>query len=263
MANMEFLYNNFVNTTTLVSVTTGTTSVSSLFDRNKTTYYTSDGCDSDLTVTTIRIGFSSSKNISRIVLENINFKCFKVYYNSNTANLFTLVGAATNASSWTQNSDTSLYLKFATVSAVSIVTIACTTTMVANEEKEIGELWITDKYYSMTYNPAASEFTPVFARKQYKHEMSDGGAMVYVVQDNFKCTIKRNYVASSEFTSLLALNQLYDSFVFVPFPTGTAWDEQPLGVYGVNWTNDFNFRYSQNYKGNGYSGDMTLEEISK
>lgn len=263
MGNMEFCLMNYLNTSTLASITSGTTSVSKLYDRNNSLYWTSNGDNSDLTTTTIRIGFASSKNISRIILEDINLKSFKIYYNSNTANLITLIGALTNASSWASNSETSLYLKFATLS-VNQITIDMTATMIANQEKQIGEFWITDKYHVLEYQPDTSGFIPKFNRKQYAHEMSDGGSAVYIVQDNFKCSLKRDYVSSTEFTKFLGLYQLYDSFIFTPFPTGTAWVDENLKIYAVNWTNDFDFtKFIHNEKGLGYTGQMQLEEIAK
>ena len=134
MSNMEFCYASYFNTTTMASITSGTTSVANLFDRKNNTFYRSSGFNDDTTATTIRLDLGTSQNINRIVLEGINWKSFKIYHSSNTANTFTLLNAPTTASDWTGNSTTNMYLEFATVAA-QIITIDATTTMVANQEK--------------------------------------------------------------------------------------------------------------------------------
>ena len=259
--NMEFITGNLLNTTTMATVNNGTSSVDNLFDGNNTSYFTSVGDNNDATTTTIRIEFSTSKNIDRIALENINWKGFKIYYNSNTANTFSLdAGSPTSASTWTGNSTTSLYLCFSTVAA-SIITFEITTTMDAAEEKEVGEMWIGSLAHRFVDNPDASGYDPKLDRHEYRHEMSDGGISTFVIQDNFKATVKRKYVDTSEFTDLKSLYQSNDEFMFIPFPTVTAWDGQ---IYQVVWTGDFDFyQYTSNHKGNGYSGKMTLEGVPK
>lgn len=260
MSNMEFCYPNYLQTTTNVSITSGSTTVANLFDRKSSTYYTSVGLNNDTTACTIRIEFSGTKNVNRLVLENINWKSFVIYYQSNTANKLALLNAPTTTSEWSTNSTTSMLLKFATVSA-SIFTLAATTTMVANKEKEIGGLWFLEQVYSFTDNPEAKEYDPNIEQKQYKHEMSDGGASVYFIQDNFKANIKRKFVSDTERKSLWSLYTYHSPLVFIPFPTGTSWDG---GIWEVNWTDKFDFnQYYQNVKDNGFTGQIKLEETPK
>jgi hypothetical protein len=91
--------------------------------------------------------------------------------------------------------------------------------------------------------------------------MSDGGTVVYFVQDNFKADIQRQYVDETEYDSLRSLHTLVTPFSFVPFPTGTSWDDK---MYEVNWIGDFDFEsYSENVKDAGYSGSMRLRETPK
>lgn len=260
MGKMECLRANFLNTTTMITVDTGTINALYLMDR-KTDQWNSVGDNSDATTSTIRIEFASSKNIDRIAFQNINWKGFRVYYNSNTANLLTLDSTCpTNTSRWTQNSATSLFLKCTTITA-SIITIEITTTMSANAEKACGELWISEKYYSFVDNPTANNYKPNYDRKEYEHSMSDGGTCVYFIQDNYKAEIKRLYVSSSEHDSLLGLHNLYTPFVFVPEPTGTGWNSN---IYEVNWVGAFEFeQFQDNYKGNGYTGTMRLKETPR
>ena len=137
---MEFLYKNYFNTSTLATVGSGTDSVANMFDRDSDSQYATSGKNNDAVGATIGIVFPSSKNIDRIVLQNINLKSFKIYHSSNGANTFTLsTTAETNTTEWSTNSTTSLYLVFATT-AVSSIWIEATATIVAAQEKKIGDL---------------------------------------------------------------------------------------------------------------------------
>jgi hypothetical protein len=113
---MEILDINYLNTTTLISVSSGTDTVSYLFDRNYKKQYESDVVQE----VTIGVTFLLSKNISRIALQNHNFKKFTVYYNSNSANTFSLNNSPTSVSDWNSNSYTSNFLKFNTIAVDSI-----------------------------------------------------------------------------------------------------------------------------------------------
>jgi hypothetical protein len=244
----------------MVSITSGTTSVANMFDRKANTRYISSGNNNDLTATVLRFEFNASENINRIVLDNINWKSFKIYYNSNTANVLTLLNGPTNSSTWITNSLTTMYLEFATISA-SRVTIAATTTMVANAEKYIYNIWFLEKIFTLVDNPSAQNYDPNLGKTIYKHEMSDGGNAVYYIGEMFRGSVKLDWITNTYYDFIKGISDLEDTFVFVPFPTGTGWDGN---IWQVNYVNDFDFmQYSSNYKGNGYSGTIKMEEAAK
>lgn len=259
--NMEFAYKNYLDTSTMIYVSTGSTTVNYLFDREYNNYYISSGDNSDLTTTTIRIDFSPFEVIDRIALQNMNFKSFKIYHSSNTANTLTIANAGTTTSEWSTNSETSLYLILATPVTMTSITIEATATMVANSEKYLGEFWTLQKILTFDRNPDAKGYDAQFNAKQFKHEMSDGGTVVYTVSDKFEARIKRKYVDETEKNTLRTIHQIWDALTFIPFPTGTSWDER---IYQVVWVGEFGFeQYTDNYKGNGYSGDIRLMESPK
>lgn len=256
--NMECLYQNFVNTTTIITASEGgTSSVANLFDRS--TKYFGSGDASDATTTSIRIDFDSTLTVDRIVLENITFKSFSIYYNSNSANYFSLTSACeTQTTNWTTNSTTSLYLIVASATSVKSLFIVGTTTMSANGEKRVGELWVSGQQYQFDINPAAGDYDVRKFRKEYVHEMSDGGTVLYTVANKYRADIKRQYVSEDEHDDLETLHGIWDPFVFVVNPTGTDWDGR---IYEVNWQGEFDFeKYRDNYRGNGYQGTMRLRE---
>ncbi len=262
MANMEFLNQNYFNTTSMCYVDNGTTTVKNMFDRSLSTKFQSEGDDSDATTTTIRIDFSSPQSMSRIVLQDMNFKGFRLYYNSNTANTITPLNAETSTSIWSTNSETSMYIMFTTITSVDSVFIEATTTMVANEEKELKQFWINEKQLVLPDNPDAKGYKPLKKPKQFVHKMSDGGSAVYTVDNKFDAGIRLDYISSDTSESIESLHDSWSPFVFTPFPTGSSWDGKK--IYEVNYIGNFDFdNYQDNYKGNGYKGKIKMAETPK
>jgi hypothetical protein len=114
MSKMEILSNNLLNTSTLIGVSTGSSTVKYLFDRNIDTYYES------YISTTININFGTLTAFSRIALQNHDFLKFNLYYNNSTSNTITLSNCDTSSADWINNSTTNSYLKFNTINASSL-----------------------------------------------------------------------------------------------------------------------------------------------
>ena len=260
MGNFEILKTNYLNTTTLVAVTNGSTTISNLFDRDRSTQFTT--VNNTSTGATIGIEFLSSRYIDRIVIQNHNLKSFRVYYNSNSANTFTLTNNETTASLWTGNSDTSTYLTFATIAVTSVFIDATLTSGASEDDKKIGQVWACNREFTFADNPSASDYEAKLKRKRSSHEMSDGGNVTYVFGDTFEAGIKLKYQSG---TSRDNFRDLYDnksSFVFVPFPTGTSWEGKE--IYECNWDGNFLLKPSKNdWKSGGFDIDFRVKDTSK
>lgn len=270
MANMQFYYGNLINTLTMVTVSVleggegiGTGTLKNLFDRDETSLYRTAGLNSDNTNTTIDIKFASATNITTIIYQNMNARYLFAAYNSNAANKFSLTVSTegTQTSHWNNFPTYSYaYLDFATI-AVNSVRIITGTTHPANEEKEIGELWILNRCLTFGHNPSARQYKTNFYRKEYVHQMSDGGTEPYILADRYKADIKRTYVSENEKDILEDIHDLYSDIVFVPAPTANSWDGE---IWQVNWIGDFDFdNYTDNYRDNGFSGNIKLREIPR
>ena len=260
MSNMEILTTNYLNTTTLVNVASGTDTVSRLFNRETyNNYYESSGFNTNTSGVTIGVTFVSAQNISRIALQGINFKDFTIYYNSNSANTFTLVSAETTTSDWSGNSATGLYLKFSTISVDSVF-IECTGTMAGGDEKHVSQLWIGDTKVVFENNPDYKGYKPAIEIKEVSHEMSDGGTIKYAFGEAFDTKIKLEYQSETMYDNLYSVFRDRQAFVFVPFPTGTSWDGDH--IYEVNWIGDFGFPQpsGNDWQSLGYSGQFRLKE---
>lgn len=255
---MEFLYANYVNTTTQLTISSNSSVAENLFTRDPNLQYYSDGDSSDLTTTSILITFDSTMSVSRVVLKDINLKEFRLFYNGVTANSFNFTNS-TSTSYWTSNSATSLYLKCATT-MVSSITLDAKATMVSGNEKVVGLLHVSDLYFDMDRLPSANDYKPSHMRKQVVHELSDGGARIHNISKKYELKMSFDYLSSSDKASLRTIYDLEVPFAFCPFGTATSWD----GIFFESvWTGPWDFdEYSDNASASGFSGSIKLKETT-
>lgn len=249
--SMAFLTRNELNTTTQIAVNAANTlTVENLFDHTPRRQFTTIGFSSD-TSTNITASFSSSIVIDRIFLQNHNLRQYRVFYNGATANTLT---PDINVSS---NSATSTYHTFNTITVNSITLQVDRAT--TDVEKMIGEFYVGQLRFDFERNPPANKYSPLIDRQQVIHRMADGGVTQFFVADKFKTTLKWDFLTESFTSRLLSLYESVTSFYFVPFGTTTSWDGK---AYEVAWTNDFDFRHSDNNMNAGFGGSIVLEETA-
>jgi hypothetical protein len=257
---MEVLDRNFINTTTMMSVSTGTNTVARLIDRKPSTQYSSSGDNSDATTTSIIVRFNETQSVDRIVLQNINLKSFRIQLINTVAALFSPVNFITTTSDLSNNSATNLYMYLSETTYCTGLAIYATSTMIANEEKKVGQIWVNNQILQFEKNPDKSQYKPVITRKEFPHAMSDGGTALYVLDKKYKAKINLGFQSDTMRQDLEDLHDRWTPFVFVPYPTGTAWDGR---IYEVNWIGGFNFEeLSDNYIDNGYKGSLDIRETS-
>lgn len=256
---MEFLRTNMINTITQLNVTSNTSTAINLFNPDTTYQYYTDGLANDLTSASITITFDTAKSISRIGLKSFNLKEFNMFYNGVTANAFSFTSGPTTTSYFTSNTEENLYLRFNTISASSI-TLDMKKTIVANEEKQIGYMFISELLFSPTVLPSANSYKPKIKTKQIVHKMSDGGTRIHNIKRKWETVFSVDYITQSERDAYESIYNLNDSFIFTPFGTSTAWDA--IAYEGV-WPGDFNFyEYSDNASSSGFSGNISIMETS-
>ena len=261
MSNMRILYANHLDTTTLITVDSATDSVQYLFDRDTSNLYQSSGYDTT-TSTTIVFTPTSAKAVDHIILQNMNLKAFQVCYET-TTQLFTLTSGimGTSAAHWDANAATNLCIYIPDVKTCSVIKIVAELAMTDDTEKKIGELWVCNQAIELEYNPTAKNYKTKFDRKEYVHEMSDGGTAFYALGNMFSADIKLDYVSASSTSIFWTLHNTYSPLTFIPFPTGASWDGK---VYEVNWTGDYEFdQLTENAPDLGYEGTIRLRETAK
>jgi len=249
MALMELIADNLINTTTQIKVDVNTDLVSFLFDRSLETDYATSGYSSN-TSTIISIEFDNPTIISNIILQDHNLKQFRAFYDSATANTFSL------DINETTNSETSNYYRFNSIT-VSSVQLQMDQAQTADTEKSVSQFIISYRNVEFERNPSIKHYKPKITKTQVVHDMPDGGVTVYNIANKYKAKIKFEYITSTFYNQLKDLFYDQNPLYFVPFPTTTSWDG---AIYPVIWTGDFDFNYGANVKESGYSGSIVLEE---
>lgn len=240
---MEFLSENLLNTTTMVKVDSATGLTQYLFDRNRNIGYSTVGYTSN-TASVISIEFPTPEVVSHVLLQGTNLKAMKIFYNSSTANsLFSL----------SSNSESSVYAQFASTTVSSIQLQMD----LADGERFVNELIISNKTLSFERNPSYENYAPTIYRKQIEHEMTDGGRVLFNIRDKFRGKVSWKFITPAFHASLLGVFETAAPLYFVPFPTTTAWGGE---AYEVVWTGGFDFRHSTNDKVQGFSGSIDMKE---
>ncbi len=254
---MEFIKANLLNTTTQIAVNSNTGTAGNLFTRDPYYQYYSDGLNNDATTASITISFGATTSVSRIALLDTNFEQFRMFYNGATANSFTLLNADTTTSNYTNNVETNKYFRFSTL-AVSSITLECTTTQVANSEKLLGLLVLSDLEVSLDKIPSAQQYKPKIVPKQVVHKLSDGGTRINTVRRKFEASLSLEYIDEAERNVLYDLYNQDSPFNFCPFGTTTGWDGL---LFETVWSGDFDFyEYSDNAASSGFGGKISLKE---
>lgn len=249
---MLFLRPNELNTTTIVRVDAANTlTVAYAFDRDKATKWTTIGYQTT-TSTIFSIEFSTATVIDTLYLQNHNLKQFRIFYNSTTANTFT-----PNISE-TTNSATSNYYSVGTTT-VSSLQIQIDRAMTTDTERTIGEIYAGSLMLSFERDPSAANYKPVVDAQKIIHRMPNGGVTQFIIANKFKAQISWKFLTESFYNSLLNIYETGTTFGFVPFPTTTSWDGK---AYECAWTNDFDFKHSDNNKDAGFGGSIQIEEVA-
>lgn len=256
---MEFISASLCLTTTSVSVNSNTNTVDNLFLRDERFQYQSSGLNTDGTISTITLSFDQTASVSRIALIGINWKDFTIYYNGTTANTFSLTTTgATTTSDFSSNSETSMYLKATAVNCTS-VSIDVSSTIVANQEKAIGYVAVSNVLSDLNGRiPSAPNYRPRFVQKQVEHELADGSVRTQVFDRKYRAEIGLDFVSTALKNEIKAVFDLHTDFIFAAFPTTTGWDKV---LFPCVWTNDFDFEeFTDNAKNAGHSGRIRIAE---
>lgn len=256
---MEFLTQNYINTSTQISVSSNTAVASNIFNRDEYYRYASSDAASDTTTSAITVTFEETTSVSRIAMLNTNVEGFTIYYNGATANTFPLDGDTT-VSDFSGNTYENIYLRCSTAVACSSVTVEMKTTQTADQEKVLGLLYLGSLHVEVDRNPSAKSYRPKDVPKQVVHKMSDGGVRLHQVRKKKEINISLDYITESMKDDLASVFELQSPFNFAPFGTMTGWD----GVlFEAVWDGPFNFyEFSDNARTSGFSGDILLKETS-
>lgn len=256
--SMAFYRRNEVNTTTQFAYTEAPSeSTQNLFDRDENTkweFIVTTG----ITSPSLTISLGTSTVLSHIFIQNHNLQQYLFNYRNTTTAGWSSFSPSVGHSPGTTTVIADEFWSFSTVTARQIL-ITLNPLGATTGSWYIGELYIGSKIFDLERNPPSNNYKPVIDRQQVVHRMPNGGVTQFIVANKFKTQLKWDFLTESFTSQLLNLYETATSFYFIPFGTTTSWDGK---AYEVAWTNDFDFRHTDNNKDAGYSGSMTLEEIA-
>lgn len=256
---MELLRDNFANTTTQFTVSDNTATIEDILTRSTRFQYFTSQFANDNTTASIKISFDETLTIDRIALVGHNLKDFTLFYDGSTANTFNLTATAnTSTSDYNANSDTSHFFRFPAVDATS-VSIDMKSTIVANENKVVGYLVISEKLTDFDGRvPNARGYKPTFDTQAVVHRLSDGSTRIQTLDDNWDADLSFSFITTAVRDELKEIFDDHNELVFAPFGTTTGWDGT---IFPCVWEGSFDFfRYSDNASDAGFSGRIRLKE---
>jgi hypothetical protein len=254
---MEFLGANYLDTTTMINVDSGTLTIKNIFNPDKTKQWVSSGYNNDALTEILTIQFNQTTTLDRIALKEHNLKEFKIYYDNNTASVFSLVTGDTATLNYTGCSETSQFFNINSVACTS-VSLYMTKTQSVNSEKAIGYLYLGQSLMSLPRIPAASNYKVAKTAVKITHTLSDGGKRLQKISEKWSASVKLAYLPQSDVENLETIFNLKSPMFFAPLGTCTGWS----GIlFEAVWEGDFGFwQYSDNAPTAGFEGSIKLSE---
>ena len=254
MAEPRIYSRNWVDANSVISSTHGGTT-GALFDRGTAVQFVTTGANSDATTFEVTISFfeggvSQTRAVDSLFLLNHNLKTWTLYY--------------WNGSSWvsatSQAADalTSRYSSFGSVSTTQ-VKLSATATMTTNQEKAIGEIVLCG--VALAADDLASYDTKW--REKTKEIVLGDGAIHRVItravsgrNGRYEARCRWSYLSKAIRDNLKAIKEAGQPFLWQPESVNV-----PEEVYYVHWTNAWDDKYMNNFKGAGYEVVMDIKEV--
>ena len=257
---MEFIKKSYFDTTTMLTLATGSLTAENMLYRDTVLQWKSENAGTDASTTSLVFDFGSTLSVSRIAVIGTNIKAFDIFYNGTTASTLDLTTTGgTTSSNWSTNSETSMYLTFATIQTQTL-TFDLKQTQVADSQKAIGYVHISDTTLVFPRIPSAKDYKPLYIAKEIGHKMSDGATRIQFIDTKFSTQIKFKYIEASFRDNLFDVWKTNSDLTFVGFGTQTSWDEV---LHTVVWGGKFDFyKYADNSPSAGFTGKLLLKEAT-
>lgn len=223
--NFKVFYKNYlVDYGNAITVLSGSTSVSNMYDFDRNTRWASSGSN-DTTTEYIEIEFETSQSINRIMLLNMNWKEFTIQYDNagwqNFTNVYSYKSDSPASSiNITTNSDVARYFEFDAVTT-SKIRIEILKTITANQEKYLYELYIGKEIGTfiddITSKPNDYGAIASYKRAQYL-EKSNGGLIKIERADKYQAKVNLKQIWDTN--DLTILQSMFDLGEVAIYPCG-------------------------------------------
>jgi hypothetical protein len=226
-----------------------------LFDRNTVSRMVTTGANNDVTIISLYINFiengvPQTRTIDTMFLLNHNLKNWSYYsYNGATYDLL---------STHTGYVGTNSIETFTPVATTGIL-LQCDVTQSANAEKSIGEI-----IFCATVNASQdlSAYDTRWREKTKDIVLGDGSIHRVVTRavsgrnGRYEARCRYRFLTKSQRDDLKALKETGLPFLWQPESVTV-----PEDVFFVHWSNSWDDRYMDNFKGAGYEVSMDLKEV--
>jgi hypothetical protein len=233
---------NYLTKDCVVTVTSGDTLKAYLYDQLKTPQWISSGetAESGNYTCQITINFmadsyspySVNRTFDTLILINTNIKKFKLQYwnGSSFVNI--------NETITTNNSADFIIVDFSSAPVSSEkVRLCMDSTIVAGQEKKIGELWIVDYKFTLSNLLIGHDRKDWIKEGQYR--LANGTLETWQEISKFTLNQSLRNVEKALRDNLKDLKEEYDNFTI--YPNGDEWDDELFLVYWRNvWTENYN-----------------------
>jgi len=286
---MKVLKKNYLITNSnTISVTSGSGTISNIYDLNKATRWQSSGA-SDIVTEIIEIEFNSAVAINAMAFLNFNWKEFQAFYDSGGAwtefeGVYSdegfiigdvygtgIYGSAsygmTDKLKYTDNSRDSRYFEFTEVSSLTKIRIETTATQTANQEKSLYELYIGKTIGTFTEDlacyPNSYEAISRYTNNSVL-EKSNGGSVRIEKSDKYRSVLSIRELWETNDQELI--ENMIDEGEFNIYPSGGSGEYTINGwrardMYNVVFVGDLQAQHAVGRDSNiGYNYDFELRE---
>lgn len=210
--DMYFLSKNYVSSVDTINVSSGALLKARLYDQKFNIKWVSSGetTETDYNTYIEVIFYEASSVVNRtydtIVLQGINLKKFKLQ--NYTGGAYSDITGAT----YTANSATSVRIKLASPITGSKIKLLMESTIVANQEKQVGEFWVCLETYRLqnpfTSRNRADEFQGGFQR------LADGTGSSWSIYDKWGKSYTLKQLTDTQLESLEDIYKDHEPFTF-------------------------------------------------
>lgn len=226
-----------------------------LYDRSDNPPFTTSGANSDATSVSITMYFYEAgtpvyRTIDGIFLKNYNWKNWSIKY-----------WDGSSFQSWTSQTNDTQSDRFINIGSSSLdrLQIDIVSTKTANQEKSIGEIVLCG--VTLAADDMASYDTKW--REKTKEIVLGDGAIHRVItravsgrNGRYEARCRWSYLSKAMRDNFKALKESGQPFLWQPESVNV-----PEEVYYVHWTNAWDDKYMNNFKGAGYEVVMDLKEV--
>lgn len=252
------LYQNLFSSNFSLTVADGATNITSissaLVDGDVDTYFSYSVTLAFPGFMEIDFAFSTATTISSFIFRNNNFSSFcremSLYSGNDSATSVLIMDWGPTTISAIPNNlivDTSAY-----PSKIYVLQFYPSSDVTATPTR-IGEIQLVTNALNFERNPSHGNYSPMIYRKQIRHEMPNGGVVLYNIEDKYRAKISFDFISEDFKNDLYSFWNTNSTYSFIPF-------ESDGNIYPVSWVGNFDFKPSDNNIDAGWSGSIMLEE---